>query len=669
MKSYLLIISLVLVLFSSCKEEDTSFPIIPYPNNIDFGNEHFTLSKEASVYTNLSNLEKVKIWLTDLDLHEVIGIQSLNQKNAGIYLFLDKNIEGTDDNESYHMSISKSDITIRSKSEAGLFYGIQSLIQLKNKYRTKIPALVINDAPRFAIRSLMLDVSSFYILPAFIKKQMDIMALYKFNRLQLHLGGEGGWRINIEEYPLLVENTAWRSIKNFQEMKLLGGEFCTKDTKDAFGGYYTTNEIQDLVAYASLKNITIIPSIDLPDVHFDIAHHASLSINEEEQKHFIKSALASLIKDFPSEYIYIGNGKADDSFGTACESCRDKVDETDLLDGSEAYYSILQEASSFLKAYGKKLITWEESLRMDLPEDPTIIAWHDKVDAINAAKRKQRVIIAPANVASLNVYQSNPTQSPKAMSGFLPLEKAYEFNLSAPDSVLKYIDGVQINMWTQNVDKESDIEYQLYPRLLAFAEVGWTQVHKKSYLNFKQRIQNANNVLAKNSYNYFDIANEAIRRKEQTEPVNSLAKYKTVEYQQVFSSEFPAKGLGSLTDGIRGGWHYSDGNWQGFAGEKISVTINLEKETDIKMVSADFIKDKGGYVYLPKEINLYTSNDGVNFELLSTIKDGPYLNDNQEYQIVNYKWEGKANTHFLKFEALKTEINRSWLFTDEIIIQ
>lgn len=663
-KSYLLI-SLLLVIFSSCQVENITCPIIPQPNSIIYNDGYFTLSKNVSVYTNFKNIKKISNWTNSLGLDKVISIPNIDIKEKSIHLFIDNDF---DKEESYQITISQSTITIISGSESGLFYAIQSLIQLKENYHTKIPAMLIKDSPRFAVRCLMLDASSFYLSPTFIKKQIDAMAYYKLNRLQLLLGGEGGWRIPIQGYPNLIEKTAWRTKNNFLEMKMQGGEFCLENSENAHGGYYTHEEIQDLISYAAHRNITILPAIDLPDAHFDIASRAGLSTTEVEQKLFIKSALTSLIDLFPSEYIYIGNGKADDSFGTACESCRKKVDDINTLDQSEPYSLILQEASSFLKSKGKILITWEESLRMKLDEAPQIIAWHDKDDGINAAKRKHKTTLAPARNTSLNFYQSDPTNSPKAMSGFLPLEKVYEFNVSVTDSIISFIDGVQINMWTHNIDSEAKIEYQLYPRLLAFAEVGWTNPVQKSYLNFKQRILQANKILSKKKYNYFNISQESTRRKEQSDVITSISKYKPIIYESTFSSEFPAKGVGSLTDGIRGGWHYSDGNWQGFAGNKMSVIIDLEEETNIQQISADFIKDKTCYVYLPKVVNLYTSNDGQKFEMLGVAKNETAINDHQEYQIVNYTWSGEAKTRYVKYEAIKVDSQISWLFTDEIII-
>lgn len=672
MKKYrywLLIIGLLGIITVSCGDkEKTIFPVIPQPNSLTLQEGEFSFADQIIVHTNLVDNKKISSWLGDLPIHTIQVIQENSNRQEEINLFIDTISQPFDSYEAYEITISQSAISIRGKSEAGLYYGVQTLIQLYDEYGSKIPAMSISDSPRFAVRSLMLDASSFYLTPDFIKKQIDAMAHYKLNRLQWLIGGEGGWRISISEYPELVEKTAWRSVKNFQDMIMHGGEFCTKETANAYGRYYSKAEIQDIVAYAAERNIIIVPAIDLPCTHHKLVQAANINCTNQGQQQFVKAALASLIKLFPSEYIYLGNGLADDSYGAVCESCRSKVDKNDTIDNSEPYAAILREAELYLKANGRKLIAWEESLRVGLSEDATIVSWHDRENGFTAASRGYNVIMSPSDIASLNFYQSNPTESPKAMSGFLPLEKVYSFNPAVSDNTKGSINGIQVNMWTHIVNNEADIEYMLYPRLLAAAEIGWTEPVRKSFPDFKKRVLKANNTLRKKSYNCFDLSNESALRPEQTKPVNSLAKYKTVSYNSMFGVEFPASGIGSLTDGVCGGWYYTDGNWQGFSGEQMSVTIDLEEQTDIKYISAAFINDKVGNVYLPTKVQIFTSNDGGKFEKLESIRS-ELSADIEGYKIVNFGWKGNTSARYIKYEAQKVKIQGAWLFTDEIIIQ
>lgn len=672
MKKYrycLLVISFLGIVITSCSEKERNiFPVIPQPNSLTFQDGDFPLSNKTVLYTNLSDSKKVSSWIKKLPIEAIQEITGDKNQQKGITLFIDTISESLKSDEAYEMIVSSSAISIRGKTEAALYYGVQTLIQLYNEFEDKIPAMTIMDSPRFAVRSLMLDASNFYLTPDFIKKQIDAMAHYKLNRLQWLIGGEGGWRVPISDYPELIENTAWRTINNFQNMNINGGKFCSKETSNAYGGYYTEEEVQDIVNYATERNITIVPAIDLPCAHHKLAQAANISCSDQDQKQFIKAALSSLIKLFPSKDIYLGNGLADDSYGTVCKSCRSKVDQSNILDESELYTAVIREAEAYLKSHGRNLIAWEESLRMGLSDDATIIAWHDKEDGFTATKRGYNVIMSPADISSFNFYQSNPTVSPKAMPGFLPLEKVYAFNPAISDSIKGSINGIQVNMWTHIVDSEADVEYMLYPRLMAAAEIGWTEPVRKSFLDFKKRVLKANNRLRNKSYNCFDLAQESTIRPERTEPVESLAKNKQVNYNSMFGVEFPASGIGSLTDGVRGGWYYTDGNWQGFQGEQMSVTIDLEEETEIKHISADFINDATGNVYLPTEVRIFISNDGEKFDKLDTIKN-ELPADTEGYKIVNFGWNGNTTARYVKYEAQKIDKQTSWLFTDEIIIR
>lgn len=668
-KHWLLIISFLSIIITSCRDKErTIFPVIPQPNNMTLSEGEFSFSDQITVHTNLINNKKISSWFGNLPIGNIHNNHKFDNPEEGLNLILDSISQSSDSDEAYEMTISQSAISIRGKSEAGLYYGVQTLIQLYNEYRNKIPVMSIIDSPRFAVRSLMLDASNFYLSPDFIKKQIDAMAHYKLNRLQWLIGGEGGWRLPISEYPELIEKTAYRSEKNTQNSIMHRGEFCTKNAPNSFGGYYTKTEIEDIVAYASERNITIVPAIDLPCAHHKLAQEANISCTDHDQVQFIKAALSCLIELFPSEYIYLGNGLADNSYGTVCKNCRSKIDKNDIIDDSEAYAVIIREAESYLKSRKKKLIAWEESLRMGLSKDATIISWHDKEDGFIAATRGYNVIMSPADISSFNFYQSNPTESPRAMSGFLPLEKIYSFNPAVQNNTKGSINGIQVNMWTHIVDSEADIEYLLYPRLLAAAEIGWTEPVRKSFIDFKQRLLKANTILRKKSYNSFDLTSESPLRPEQTKPVNSLAKYKTVYYNSMFGVEFPASGIGSLTDGLCGGWYYTDGNWQGFSGEQMSVTIDMEQQTDITYISAAFISDVVGNVYLPTEVQIFTSNDGGKFEKLESIKN-KLPSDLEDYKIVDFSWKGNTNTRYIKYVAYKIKKQSSWLFTDEIIVR
>ena len=640
MKNNFFIFIISLILFSGCKYfkndslEDS--PIIPQPSTLVFNNGFFNLTAKTGLKTNLENKKQPLQWFED------IAIQQLTDKSENtINLSLDTDSTDYNSSESYSLSITEDSIIIKGPTEVALFYGVQNVLQLYNEYGKRIPAMSITDSPRFPVRSLLLDASNHCLTLDFMKKQIDMMSYYKFNRLQWHIGCVKSWGIHLA--------------KGF----INPYEIC-----------YTKTEIKEIVNYAKKKFITIIPSIDLSYFSNNYAESVGAKYDNEDSR-YTKKLLSNIIALFPSEYIYIGNGEADNSHGTYCEGCRNKVDEELVLDEKDIRIKVLQDIESFLKSKGKKLIAWEESLRLGLSKDATMVAWHDSDDGFRASLRGYDVILSPASFSTFSYYQDNPITSPKSMSGFLPIDKVYNFNprpSNISQEALQHIKGIQMNMWTQYIEKEEDIEYYLYPRLLAAAEMAWTTPTRKSYLNFKKRVLMATKTLKQKSYNCFDLLSESSIRPESINPVTSIVKNKKVKYLTAFSEAFPANGIISLTDGVRGGWHYKDDSrWQGFIGNGMSVLMDLEKETDIKQISTTFISDTDANVYLPKKVYIYVSNDGDSFELLDSIVKNPTKEKN--YNLEDYIWSGNVKTRFVRYEAQPINEPENWIFTDEIIIQ
>lgn len=668
---YILISIFTSLLLSNCtkqKQLDRS-PIIPQPQNLTFENGTFLFSDETSVYTNLEDHSKVLKWVKGLPIKEISTHKGSFSGSSVMSLILDTTI-CNNNQEAYSIQITNDSIIIGGASENALFYGIQNIIQLYNSYGYNIPALRIEDYPRFSTRGLMLDASSHYLSVDFIKKQIDMMARYKLNNLQLLLAGTGGWRIEIPNHRSLTANTAWRTHKNYKEWIESGADFCSEDTENAYGGFYTEKDIKDLVNYASERYVNITPAIDIPHSHKQLSQAAEIAYGDRDEKQLIADILNQIIVLFPSKNIYLGNGHADETHGTACPSCRSRVDNKPVTDEYEPYASILKTAEQLLNSNGRELIAWEESLRTGLTKNANIISWHNKTEGQTAAKRNYNVIMAPAEFMTLGYYQNDPTVSGEAISGFLPLEKVYAFNpveSNMEENQIKHITGIQANMWTQFTDEYSDIEMMLYPRLLAVAEVSWTLPQRKSYLDFKIRVNNTYPTFEKESYQTFDINTEKTIRPESAESFNSLAKNKAVQYNNLFHESFPANGVISLTDGLRGGWHYRDGRWQGFMGKNMSVIIDLENETFISYISATFVSDNTSKVYLPKEVHLKVSDDGENFQIIDTIRS-EYSQNIDGYKLVDYTWQGKANARYILFEAVIGKPG-TWLFTDEIIMR
>lgn len=644
-------------------------PIIPQPKSLRFEQGEFNVSEKTVIRAHLKDKEKILKWMEDLPIKQIHPFDE-TMNNSVIYITLDTTFLNTASPESYAMTISTDSISIKGATEAALFYGVQNILQLYSEFGNKLPAMSIIDSPRFAVRSVMLDASSQYLSVDFLKKQIDLMARYKFNRLQWLVAGKGGWRIPIDKYPSLVEQTAWRTHHDFNEWESSGGGFCTQDTKNAYGGYYTKEEIKELVSYAADHFITLVPAIDLPCSHPRFAEAANIGCSVEEEVLFIREVLSEIISLFPSEYIYIGNGEADESCGTICPSCRSRVDKNEYIDEYESHAKTLREAEKYLVGNNRKLIAWEESLRAGLSSDATIISWHNKGEGITAASRNYKVIMSPADFSTLSYYQSDPTSSPVAMSGLLPIDRVYAFNptsLGITDSIANNIRGIQVNIWTRYTKNYDDIEYMLYPRLFAAAEVGWTDLVQKSYLDFKRRALKAIAYIKEKAYNSFNLSIECSIRPESVKGFNSIAKNKEVHYQTLFSESFPGNGIVTLTDGERAGWHYRDGGWQGFMGENLSVIIDLEKEEPIEYIGATFVSDTCSKVYLPENVIIGVSTDGEYFFPIDTITDKSSLYQ-KGYHLVDYEWRGKVKARYIQYKAILPNKPEAWLFTDEIII-
>jgi hexosaminidase len=666
-------LSLATVVFACGEPVAQRFsPIIPQPWELSFEDGSFTICRQTVVYTNLTDKNAVSEWLSGLPL-DTAAITTVAADCNSLEIILNEGLEKFGSPEACEMTVSGDGVRIEAAGLPGLFYGVQNLHQLYAHYGASLPAIRIVDRPRFAQRGLMLDLSSHYLSPRFICKQMDMMARYKLNRLQLYLGGEGGWRIPISGYESLTENTAWRTVSDYREWQRSSGKFCNADSPAACGGFYTRAEISDMVDYARARQITIVPMIDLPCVHGDVALRAAVGCTPKEEGLFVERAVAELVRLFGSEYVYIGNGEADDARGTACPSCRKRVDKERTFDRNEPHGDALRMADNLLTGTtAHKLMAWEESLRAGVSTDVAVIAWHSAQEGWEAAAKGHKVIMAPAEFVSMDTYQSDPTAAPEAMAGFLPLEKVYAFNpvrADMPEGPASNIMGIQANMWTRFANDESRIEYMLWPRLIALAEAGWSTPERKSYYDFRRRVAGAVEYLGANSYNCFDLENEMAVRPQSTEPVKSLATGKKAYYHLMFDDRYPGSGTTTLTDGQRGDWWYGgDNRWQGFMGKGVNVTIDLGGQTPVRSVFATFVKDLAGNVYLPAEVRVSVSSDGERFDPFEVIT-GDMPEDTPGYHLVDFGWKGEITTRYVRYEASANKRPGSWLFLDEIVIR
>ncbi len=676
--------STLLLIGNSCSDRK-EIDVIPMPRSIEYHSGNFTISPETKFYTNLSaeSRQALTDYLEGTSLGSVPFAESTTGNN-GIELNLcDSSI--VTGNEAYRIEIDKKGVRLSANTETGIFYGLQTLLQLLNNGDNKtLPALTINDSPRFPYRGLHLDVSRHFFDKEFVKKQLNAMAYFKMNRLHWHLTDGAGWRIEIKKYPHLTSFAAWRPFDKLNDWWVGGRTFCEQDDPRAVGGYYTQDDIREVVAYAAERHITIIPEIEMPGHSEEVLAtypelscsgkpyvNADFCIGTEKTFEFLENVLLEVIDLFPSEYIHIGGDEASKSSWNTCPRCQKRMADEHLNSVDELQSYMIHRIEKFLNDHGRKIIGWDEIIEGGLSPTATVMSWRGEEGGIKAVKAGNQAIMTPGKYCYLDAFQDAPNTQPMAIGGYLTLEKVYSFE-PVPDSLstkeAELILGVQGNVWTEHIPTPEHYEYMIYPRILALAEIGWSPSEVKKWDNFHTRALQAVNILREQGYNPFPLEKEIGDKPESYQKVNHLAIGKKVTYANPYSNHYAAQGEKTLVDGVRGGWMYNDDRWQGFIDCDFDVTIDLGKETDIKQVRAEFIQLKGPYVWLPKQVIISSSVDGEHYDTLATV-DNDISPDIETLQFKEFGWEGNAKARYIRYKALSNGIAGGWLFTDEIRIK
>ena len=676
--------STLLLIGNSCSERK-EIDVIPMPRSVEYHSGNFTISPETKFYTNLSaeSRQALTDYLEGTSLSSVPFAESATGNN-GIELNLcDSSI--VTGNEAYRIEIVKKGVRLSANTETGIFYGLQTLLQLLNNGDNKtLPALTINDSPRFPYRGLHLDVSRHFFDKEFVKKQLNAMAYFKMNRLHWHLTDGAGWRIEIKKYPRLTSFAAWRPFDKLNDWWVEGRTFCEQDDPRAVGGYYTQDDIREVVAYAAERHITIIPEIEMPGHSEEVLAtypelscsgkpyvNADFCIGTEKTFEFLDNVLLEVIDLFPSEYIHIGGDEASKSSWKTCPRCQKRMADEHLNSVDELQSYMIHRIEKFLNDHGRKIIGWDEIIEGGLSPTATVMSWRGEEGGIKAVKAGNQAIMTPGKYCYLDAFQDAPNTQPMAIGGYLTLEKVYSFE-PVPDSLstkeAELILGVQGNVWTEHIPTPEHYEYMIYPRILALAEIGWSPSEVKKWDNFHTRALQAVNILREQGYNPFPLEKEIGDKPESYQKVNHLAIGKKVTYANPYSNHYAAQGEKTLVDGVRGGWMYNDDRWQGFIDCDFDVTIDLGKETDIKQVRAEFIQLKGPYVWLPKQVIISSSVDGEHYDTLATV-DNDISPDIETLQFKEFGWEGNAKARYIRYKALSNGIAGGWLFTDEIRIK
>ena len=661
--------------------------VIPVPLKMEQGTGSFLLSEKTKLYTNLQGGE-AELWENYLKALPVqLKEARMKDRKQMLFLLITPKTPQLPSPESYTLSVTPQRIEIRATSGAGLFYGMQTLLQLMQPASTgsySVPSVEIEDTPRFAYRGLMLDVSRHFSTKEFIKKQIDALAYYKINRLHLHLTDAAGWRLEIKKYPLLTDFAAWRTDPTWKKWWNGGRKYLRYDEPGASGGYYTQDDIREILEYARQHYITVIPEIEIPSHSEEVlAAYPQLSCSGEPYKNsdfcvgneetftFLENVLTEVMELFPSEYIHVGGDEAGKSAWKTCPKCQKRMKDEHLANVDELQSYLIHRIEKFLNNHGRRLLGWDEILQGGIAPNATVMSWRGEEGGIAAVTSGHHAIMTPGAYCYLDSYQDAPYSQPEAIGGYLPLKKVYAYDpvpasLTAEQAKLVY--GVQGNLWVEYIPTPEHVEYMIYPRMLALAEVAWSAPERKSWPDFHTRALSAVADLQKKGYHPFDLSKEIGSRPESLQPVSHLALGKKVTYNSSYSPHYPAQGNTALTDGIRGDWTYGDGSWQGFISDnRLDVTIDMEKETPIHSITAAFMQVVGAEVFLPETVIISISDDGINFTELQ--KQHFEVSKETPIRFTDISWQGEAKGRYVRYQAQAGSELGGWIFTDEIIVK
>lgn len=607
--------------------------------------------------------------------------------------------------EAYEMTVTSKGATIGGSDAPGVFYGIQTLIQLlpvTSSHSLEIATVHIRDYPRFGYRGMMLDCGRHFFDTAFVKKFIDFIAMHKMNRFHWHLTEDQGWRIQIKRYPRLTEVGAWRDSTLIGHAARGPQKFDHKRS----GGFYTQDEIRAIVAYAKQRYITVIPEIEMPGHSMAaIASYPELTCQPGNYHvgntwgvydtilcptpytfNFYQNVLNEVMELFPSHYIHIGGDEAPKVTWNNSAYCRALMRKLHLKDADELQSYFINHMEQYLNAHGRDIIGWDEILQGGLAPNATVMSWRGETGGIAAAKMHHDVIMSPTTYCYLDYYQSRAHDS-LCIGGYLPLKKVYGYNPLPPelDSLeATYIKGVQANMWTEYIQWPSKVEYQLFPRMEAIAEIAWTPQKDRDYADFVKRVETqfkrydlwkvsysramyeldgtsepradhagidfrlkALDVPGKIHYTTTGDAPDA-RSAVYDSPIHISASahiraalfvdgekagpeiHQDLQVNKATGSaitlvdepaeKYSTGGAFTLVDGIAPSDAGSGSGWLGWNGGGMDAKIDLGAPESVSTLKVDYGDDAGKWIYPPRSVSVLSSDDGIHYRVIKQLQ-------------------------------------------------
>ncbi len=736
-------IFLTFFFFISISIGQNKYNVIPEPARLTQKNGTFTINKQTQIVVigngealNIANLLASKL---NIQVQE-----SKEGKNKANRIYFLSSSDKTLAKEGYELKVSSTQILIEANEGRGFFNALQTLYQLfppeiygnkEIKKTLSIPCCEIYDYPRFAYRGMHLDVCRHFFPVSFLKKYIDLLAMHKINYFHWHLTDDQGWRIEIKQYPKLTEIGGTRK-------ETLIGHYSDNVVQQfdgkPYSGFYTQAEIQEVVNYAQSKYITIVPEIELPghalaalSAYSEFSctggpHDAACTWGvfedvfcpKEETFVFLQNIMDEVIGLFPnSPYIHIGGDECPKVRWKSCPNCQKRIQELGLKDeyGLQSYF--IGRISRYLINKGKKVIAWDEALEGGLSEDVIIMSWQGEAGGIEAAKQKHQAIMTPSSYLYLNFYQGDPSNEPPAFGGFTTLERVYNYEPVPPSLTpeeQKYIIGTQANLWTEYIDSEKLVEYMVYPRASALAEVAWSKKENRNWEKFLLKLNDQfkrfdilNVNYSKSHYNLKSKTtwNQAAGRPQialetackiceirytldgsepnaQSALLNKplvINKDSLLLIAAAFSGQAKASGTFkqkyivsksagknytlsnpnpeytggnplALTDGILAS-ETGWNKWVGIFGHDLDILLDLSEPTEIKEVKLNYLNNPASWIFLPLDTEISFSNDGKRFE--NAMLRDLRKSSSEERKIVSayFNFEKPVQARYIKIHA------------------
>jgi hexosaminidase len=529
----------VLLCFGVWAAKGNDIRIIPEPVQVVERSGQFALNATTAIFS----AEQDPQWRSTIDLvidalaHETGFKPKLTSDLASENMLVIRRkqiVSASTNKEAYELHISANQIEIEASNAVGIFYGLQSLLQIlrdgtkpADAKQINIPCVSILDFPRFGYRGMHLDVSRHFFPLSFIKRYLDILARYKINTFHWHITDSHGWRMEIKKYPKLTSIGAWRASR--PGIPMTNAPPTSPDEKADYGGFYTQQEIREIVEYATKRFTTVIPEIEMPGhctaavvaypeftclnnpvpllvptgYEGDLLHNFCAGYDSTFS--FLNDILTEVMEVFPSEYIHIGGDEVKGASWLNCPRCRERMKQFGFSTAKQLQGYFTARIDSFVAAKGRKSIGWDEILEAgNLSRNAAVMSWRGTAGGIQGARKGNKVVMVPYRYTYFDFYQSAPDLEPDITYAGLFLDSVYAFNpitgLSPAES--ENLLGIQACLWTENIASSDRAEYMLLPRLLALAEVAWTPTEKKNYTQFIGKVESEFKFLDRESINY-----------------------------------------------------------------------------------------------------------------------------------------------------------------------